>query len=621
LVIQNSAGGTFPADAPARKEARMTRACQLSESCRQSIDTPEVRRVFTLVALLGLFGSSYGCASSRRDADVSPPLAQSTVSAPANVPPAPPAAGNAPPALPVVGAMGPERSPPSAILPSLPPSAAPTSFAPIGVSAPVRLTGYVEEDKAPAAKADAPTTPQLPSPTPTPAGETMPIDLPTALQLVDANSPTVGIARDRVREAYLNERQAQLAWLPDLRGGPVYGRHDGRDQNSNGTIFEVSKQRLFIGGGAELDWNTSELLFGRLAAQRLTEAAQANARAVTSNVQLDVALAYLDLLQAYGEFAIFADALARAEEMLRNAESAEKAGLSKTTADINRARTEVDLRREREFQLQAQIAVASARLARLLLLRPTVVLKPNDTRIVPLGLVPDVGKLDDLVSVGLGNRPELQQNRALIAAAMTRWRQAQLGPLIPHLALEYTGGEFGGGVNDQMGDFGARSDGTAEAFWELHNMGAGDILQSHLRETQANEASLNLVEVQARVAEEVASAAQTVQANQKSMQSSEQAVVQALETWRRLREASFGLAGAEHQYDPLQPLIALRDLADARQAYLRNVIEYNRSQFRLYWAMGQPPWSALATLRPQTLTVPVAPGPYAPPEEVPIPRK
>ena len=204
---------------------------------------------------------------------------------------------------------------------------------------------------------------------------------------------------------------------------------------------------------------------------------------------------------------------------------------------------------------------------------------------------------------------------------MTRWRQAQIGPLIPHLALDYIGGEFGGGINDQMGDFGARSDGTAEAFWELHNMGAGDVIQSRLRETQANEASLNLVDVQARVAEDVTAAAQSVQASQKSMQSSEQAVVQALETWRRLREASFGLAGAEHQYDPLQPLIALRDLADARQVYLANVIEYNRSQFRLYWAMGQPPLATAPTLQPQTLTVPVSPGAYQPPEEVPAPRK
>ena len=47
----------------------------------------------------------------------------------------------------------------------------------------------------------------------------MPIDLPTALRFVDANSPTVALARDRVREAYFAERQAELAWLPDLRGG------------------------------------------------------------------------------------------------------------------------------------------------------------------------------------------------------------------------------------------------------------------------------------------------------------------------------------------------------------------------------------------------------------------
>ena len=71
------------------------------------------------------------------------------------------------------------------------------------------------------------------------------------------------------------------------------------------------------------------------------------------------------------------------------------------------------------------------------------------------------------------------------------------------------------------------------------------------------------------------------------------------------------------QYDPLQPLIALRDLADARQRYLAAAIDYNRSQFRLYWAMGQPPLRALAKMPPQTLTTPVAPEAYRPPEEVP----
>ena len=43
---------------------------------------------------------------------------------------------------------------------------------------------------------------------------------------------------------------------PRFEAGPTYDRHDGRDQNSNGTIFSVSKQSLLIGGGVWLDWNT-----------------------------------------------------------------------------------------------------------------------------------------------------------------------------------------------------------------------------------------------------------------------------------------------------------------------------------------------------------------------------
>ncbi|HEV2972751.1 MAG TPA: TolC family protein [Pirellulales bacterium] len=552
--------------------------------------------------MAGSIGFSSGCATPDRDTAASTPLAKQI--APANQLGIPSVAARN------VGGVGDVPNAPQGIGDVIQPG---------DLVSPFRLVGYADDETRPAV--DATATPQ---PKYTPAtliGAASPIDLPTALQLVDANSPTVALARDRVREAYLQERQAELAWLPDLRTGPTYDRHDGRDQGTNGQIVQESKQRLFVGGGAELDWNTSELLFGRLAAQRLTAAAQASARAVSSNVQLDVAIAYLDLLQAYGEYAIYSDALARAEEMLRNAESAEKAGLSKTTADINRARTEVDLRRERQFQLQAQIAIVSARLARLLLLRPTAILKPNDSRVVPIGLIPDLSKLDELVSIGLSNRPELQQNRALVAAAMTRWRQAQVGPLIPHLGLNYAGGTFGGGVNDQMGDFGARSDGTAEAFWELHNMGAGEVIQSRIRQTQANEATLNLTDVQARVAEDVTSAAQSAQADQSSLESAEQAVVQALETWRRLSEASFGLAGAEHQYDPLQPLIALRDLADARTLYLGAVIDFNKSQFRLYWAMGQPPIGALRQMVPRPTSTPVVPEPYSRPEEVPPPAK
>jgi hypothetical protein len=53
-------------------------------------------------------------------------------------------------------------------------------------------------------------------------------------------------------------------------------------------------------------------------------------------------------------------------------------------------------------------------------------------------------------------------------------------------------------------------------------------------------------------------------------------------------------------YDFLAPLLAEQELRRARQQYLTQVIEFDRNQFRLYWALGQPPECSL----PQSSAVP-----------------
>jgi outer membrane protein TolC len=450
-----------------------------------------------------------------------------------------------------------------------------------------------------------------------PTVETLPVDLTTALRLTNANNPTIALARERVEEAYAAERQADVAWLPNLQAGPEYNRHDGRDQTTQGPIITVSKQNLYINGGATLDWNTSDILFGRLVAERLVAAQGAAAQVTSSDIQLSAAQAYLDLLQIEGALAINADTLVRTKEMLDNAASADQAGLTRTAGDINRARAEYDQRLEERIQLEGNLGVASARLAHLLLLRPTVMLQPADARIVPISLVPDNDNLDELVTVALANRPEIQEGRALSAAAMARLRQARVGLLLPHVDFTYFGGTFGGGVDSQMRDFGARSDGEVDIYWELHNLGAGDVAQARLRAAQYSETNFQLAEIRAQVGEDVTAAFRQVAANRRSLDSAEQGVRQALQTWRRLRLAAFGMAGRERLYDPLQPLIAERDLNQARVAYLNAVIGYNKAQFQLFWALGQPPLLAPAGARPIPIGVPVVPEANA--EEVPAP--
>jgi outer membrane protein TolC len=213
------------------------------------------------------------------------------------------------------------------------------------------------------------------------------------------------------------------------------------------------------------------------------------------------------------------------------------------------------------------------------------------------------------------NRPELAESRALVGAAQARYRQARPDPLIPKLQVIYFAGTFGGGVNDDLSNFSGRSDGLAQAVWEIHNMGAGDVARTRLRQSQFTQANTHVVEVQSLVAEDVTAAARVVQARKEALDSAQKAVKYSLETWRRLSEASFGLGGPGNRYDPLEPLLAEQALDQARLRYLKQVIEYNEAQFRLYWAMGQPPIEALPQASARAVDVPVVPGQYKPPEK------
>jgi outer membrane protein TolC len=453
-----------------------------------------------------------------------------------------------------------------------------------------------------------------------PLGNSLPIDLPTALRLVDANNPTVALARARLDEAYARQRAADVYYLPNLVAGATYYRLDGRTQNQRGELFTTSRSNLFSGAGVALRFDVADAVFLPLAARRLAEAAAANARAVSNNIQLDVALAYLDLLEVYGRLAINADTLARTQEALRRAEAAATAGLSKTTADVSRIRTEVELRLQERIALEGRVGVASVRLTQLIMLDPTVDLRPADPAVLPITLVPN-SPLDTLVEVGLANRPELSANRSVNAAAQERLRQAKADPFVPKVQLDYTGGVFGGGRNDDLSDFSSRGTVGASINWQLRNFGLGNRAEIREREAQLNQTFHRVREVQAQVSAEVAAAAKLSAASLRGLGHAQEAVRQATEMYRRLLESSFGMVGQRGQFDALEPYLAIQALNQARVQYLGAVVEYNRAQFRLYAALGQPPTCALPDATPQPLEVPAMPA--APtilrPPEVPNP--
>lgn len=122
-----------------------------------------------------------------------------------------------------------------------------------------------------------------------------------------------------------------------------------------------------------------------------------------------------------------------------------------------------------------QLLVASANLVQLLVLNPQNVLAPIEPAECVITLIPDDVPLDDLVLNGLHSRPELAGAEELVEASVLRLRQARLRPFVPSLAVSYAGGGFGGGAGSFFGDFGARGDAAATLFWELQNLGFGDV--------------------------------------------------------------------------------------------------------------------------------------------------
>jgi outer membrane protein TolC len=490
----------------------------------------------------------------------------------------------------------------------------------------VCAAGLVAQPPRPAAPA-VPTSgspghaPGSPGPLYPSGGNTYPIDLPTALRLADANNPTVGVARARVREAVAQLDRVRVMWLPNLTFGPGFFYHEGIDQNRRGDIFSVARGNFTLNAGPTLRVDLSDALYLPLVARQAVRAAGSTSRAVSNDVQLQVALAYLDLLEAHALLAINTDILARTEQILRAAEVGAQAGVNKTAADVNRAATEVSLRRQEAAALRGRAGAAAARLARLLNLDPAVELVPFEVAVVPVILVPGETTLEQLVQTGLRNRPEVAAAAAELRAADALVRQARADPLLPRVQAEFIGGGLSGGRNDDFGPMRGQYNFAAGLAWQLDNFGAGNAAAVRARQAGFDAVGFRLQEVQARVAAEVAEAANTSAARFEALGPAQEAVRQALEMYRKFRDVSFGIPGpkGQLQFDALEVLTGVQALNQARVQYLQQVIEFNRSQFRLYTALGQPAVCGVGAAALQPVDVPVVPpaGLAAP---RPIPR-
>ncbi len=440
--------------------------------------------------------------------------------------------------------------------------------------------------------------------------EVNPINLDSAFRLGGVQNPQIRLAGQQISQAVAERQLAAAVILPTINVGTNYDDHTGVLQQSSGNILNVNRSALYAGAGANvvaagtvnipgIVWNDnlSEALFRYLKSRQRVAERQANLFATSNHMLLEVAAAYFELMRAEQSRAIAAQIRAEAREVARITASYAATGQGRE-ADANRAATEFRRRDVQVLEFEGNILKASARLAQLLNLDPSVRLHPTDPWAVPLGIIPESMTLPQLLTIGLTQRPEMAERQAAVRFALRNLQMYRWLPFSPTTRVGFSAGTFGGGSNLSQppynvtpffGNFSSRSDFDVLAYWTLKNCAVGNRALINQAAAEYNISDLELLKTLNLVRAQVASSQAKALARFAQIGINQRAV--------QTGQAGFGedlLRTKAAEGLPIEVLNNLDLLARARFEFLTSIIEFNTAEFELYVALGQPPATALA---------------------------
>ena len=127
----------------------------------------------------------------------------------------------------------------------------------------------------------------------------IPVNLDSVLRLANDQNLRVQMAREKVQEAFAGKDLAAKAWLPDLWIGTSYYRHEGANQNPDGSVISnASFGSLFAGGQLQAKLDLRDLVFQKINAERAVWQQKGELARITNEQLLDAATTYVDLLAA-----------------------------------------------------------------------------------------------------------------------------------------------------------------------------------------------------------------------------------------------------------------------------------------------------------------------------------
>jgi outer membrane protein TolC len=188
-----------------------------------------------------------------------------------------------------------------------------------------------------------------------------------------------------------------------------------------------------------------------------------------------------------------------------------------------------------------------------------------------------------MVATALKFRPETSQMRAEVNAAGHRLTEQKVKPFLPNVAAGYSNYEFAAGQGGATDANDNREEVTAMIYWKLEGLGFGNAADAREKQSELKLARLREAGILDAIASDVAGYRAEVHAQRTRLAIGSQAAGHAKKSYQlttaRLQEAQ-GL--------PIEALDSIRVLAEARQAEIDAMLDYNIAQHRLFAALGTP---------------------------------
>ncbi|MFO0947638.1 MAG: TolC family protein [Planctomycetota bacterium] len=420
----------------------------------------------------------------------------------------------------------------------------------------------------------------LPKSMPRPEGETeaIPIDWPAVLELARASNLEIQLAGEKVNEAQAQLSLARSQWMPSLKLGTTWLRHDGAIQDIPGNVFNTSKNSFTV-ELAQATFEPQKVAVDVLKAKQQVYARSGALDRATRQTLHDCSMAYIDLVAAQAGAAISMEIASLIQELVERSEQLLKQGvgtkLSVQQNQLQRSKQQQELLDARQNQL-----AASAQLVQLLNLAPGTRLFANEENLAPVRLVDEKTPETVLVEQALDQGPGLAEVVAIISALDKQKEQLKRLVYLPSVAVDVGQGGFGGGFGSDLTNWDGRTDVGVNVYWDVLKM-VGNSRVRGLFESQRRQAMLQHDQLTAKLAAGVVVALNQARQAREKVKLAEAEISLAIEAYQlsyaRLKSA---------ETLSIEVLQAIGSLGTARANYLRAVIEYNRAQIQLQYLVG-----------------------------------